>query len=275
MIVPPSYDLIQDRLPSRTGIIREHRAFESKILGNKRNLIVYLPPDYEKEPKRRYPVFYMHDGQNLMDGATSFIAGKEWRVDETAEALVRAKIIEPLIIVGIDNAGIARADEFLPTRSTFNGQAMGGKADAYGRMIRTEIMPLINQTYRTKTGPQNTWVGGASLGGIVSLYLGFTHPNVFGRIAAVSPSVWWDDREIVRRVNNLPKKLPIQIWLDMGTAESASGVADCGLLRGALTSKGWVLGRDLTYFVDQGAQHNEEAWAKRFGMLLIWISTRS
>ncbi|HVL39797.1 MAG TPA: alpha/beta hydrolase-fold protein, partial [Fimbriimonadaceae bacterium] len=117
---------LPERRQSLTGDIRHHRDFESKILGNKRNLIVYLPPDYAKQT-RRYPVVYLHDGQNVFDGLTSYIPNQEWRADEAAEALIRAELIEPLILVGIDNAGIARGDEYLPTRTKFGDNEAGGK----------------------------------------------------------------------------------------------------------------------------------------------------
>lgn len=97
-----------------TGDIRFHKSFHSKTLGNDRDVVIYLPPGYELNKNKRYAVLYLHDGQNLFDGATSFIPGKEWRVDETAQSLISAGKIEPLIIVGIYNAGKDRIDEYTP-----------------------------------------------------------------------------------------------------------------------------------------------------------------
>src|SRR6478672_11960066 len=128
-----------------TGDIRHHSNFHSKILNNDRELIVYLPPDYEKNKRQRYSVFYMHDGQNLFDGATSFIPGQEWRVDETAQRLIDAGTIEPLIIVGIYNTK-DRIDEY--TAAADEKYKKGGKADLYGRMLVEELKPFIDSRYR-------------------------------------------------------------------------------------------------------------------------------
>src|SRR5215831_2012460 len=97
-----------------SGNIKRHRAFPSKILGNQRDILVYLPPGYRRFSRKRYPVLYLHDGQNVFDAATSF-AGVEWGVDETAERLIRRKVIEPLIVVAVANTGEHRVHEYTPT----------------------------------------------------------------------------------------------------------------------------------------------------------------
>src|SRR5258705_10465824 len=150
--------------------------------------MVYLPPGYEASKRKSYSVFYLHDGQNLFDGATSFIPGQEWRVDETAQRLIDAGKIEPLIIVGINNAGKDRIDEYTPAADA--KYKAGGKANLYGRMLVEELKPFIDAHYRTRQGAAHTGVGGSSLGGLVSLYLSLKYPRVFGRAAVVSPSVW-------------------------------------------------------------------------------------
>src|SRR5438552_1777036 len=99
-----------------TGNIKTHQNFHSKFLSRDRDILVYLPPDYDREKTKRYPVFYMHDGQNLFDGGTSYIPGQEWRADETAERLIKSGLIEPIIIVGIYNTGEQRIDEYTPTK---------------------------------------------------------------------------------------------------------------------------------------------------------------
>lgn len=264
----------QTRISSLTGEFRRH-VFHSNVLGNARNVTVWLPPGYDTEPNRRYPVFYMHDGQNLFDGMTSFLPNQEWRVDEAAQALVEAKAIEPLIVVGIDNAGAERANEYLSTRA----EGMGGKGDLYGRMLVEELKPFIDRTYRTKTGPADTALGGSSLGGLVTMHLGLRYPQVFGKLAVVSPSVWWAGREILREVDALKRKPRQRIWLDVGTAEGdpskyASVVADAAALRDALVRKGWTPGRDLLFYEDRGAHHNEAAWSSRIGMILMYLFRR-
>lgn len=254
-----------------TGNIRLHRAFHSRYLGNDRDLIVYLPPGYNRARTKRYPVLYMQDGQNLMDGATSFIPGKDWRVDETAQRLIRAKLIEPLIIVGIYNAGVERVNEYTPTRD--NAREMGGHADLYGRLLIEEIKPFIDRSYRTRQDAADTGLAGSSLGGLVTLYLGLKHSHVFGKLAVLSPSAWWDNRLLVRHVQSLPAKPNTRIWLDVGTEEGRNGDAlrEVALLRDALIEKGWRAGADLRYVEVEGGVHDEAAWAKRVEPLLRFL----
>jgi predicted alpha/beta superfamily hydrolase len=257
-----------------TGDIRMHTNVHSRILNNDRDVIVYLPPGYAINKSRRYPVFYMQDGQNLFDGATSFIPGQEWRVDETAEALIAAAEIEPVIIVGINNTK-DRIDEYTPTADV--KYKKGGKADMYGRMLIEELQPFIDKTYRTQKGAEHTGLGGSSLGGLLSLYLGLKYPNVFGRLAVVSPSVWFSDRQILHYVETLPSKPKVRIWLDIGTKEGSTPeeaqqtVRDARLLRDALVKKGWKIGDDLRYFEGEGAEHNERAWAARTADMLKFL----
>src|SRR5438067_3163560 len=152
-----------------TGNIHCHRQFPSRTLGNRRDILVYLPPGYRRFLRRHYPVLYLHDGQNLFDSATAF-GGVEWGVDETAQRLILGGKIEPLIIIGIYNTGEQRIDEYTPTIDP--RQQRGGKADLYGRFIVEELKPFIDHRYRTMAGPEFTGLGGSSLGGLVSFYLG-------------------------------------------------------------------------------------------------------
>jgi predicted alpha/beta superfamily hydrolase len=260
-----------------TGDIRPVNNFHSKILNNDRDVLVYLPPDYEAT-KKRYSVLYLHDGQNLFDGATSFIPGQEWRVDETAQRLIAAGRIEPLIIVGINNAGKDRINEYTPAEDA--KYKMGGKADLYGRMLLEELKPFIDAHYRTKKGAQYTGLGGSSLGGLVSIYLALKYPTIFGRAAVVSPSVWFANKQIVHYVESLPKKPKVRIWMDIGTREGGTAeeaqklVNDARLLKETLIKKGWELGKDLKYVEAEGAQHNEAAWATRVESILTFLFPR-
>ena len=261
-----------------TGDIRAPMSFHSKILNNDRDVLVYLPPEYEINKKKRYPVLYLHDGQNLFDGATSFIPGQEWGVDETAQRLIAAGKIEPLIIVGVYNTGKDRINEYTPAEDP--KYKMGGKADLYGRMLVEELKPFIDTHYQTKKGAEHTGLGGSSLGGLVTLYLGLTHPQVFGRLAVVSPSVWFADKQIVNYVEALPKKPKVRIWMDIGTKEGRTPeealqtVSGTRLLRDTLVKKGWKPGKDLNYFEAEGAEHNEAAWAARVERILTFLFPR-
>jgi predicted alpha/beta superfamily hydrolase len=258
-----------------TGDVRLHQSFHSAILNNDRDVIVYLPPAYDADKKRRYPVLYMHDGQNLFDGATSFIPGQEWRADETAQSLIAAGKIEPLIIVGVYNAGVERVNEY--TAAQDSNYKAGGRADLYGRFLVEELKPFIDRTYRTKIDAKNTGLGGSSLGGLISLYLGLKYPTVFTRIAIVSPAVWWADNQIVHYTEDRTRKPPLRIWLDTGTKEgrdpkeAQTTVAGARLLKKTLIGKGWEEGKDFKYFEAEGAEHNETAWAARFGQILEFL----
>jgi predicted alpha/beta superfamily hydrolase len=260
-----------------TGDIRSHKSFHSIVLQNDRDVLVYLPPGYDATKSKRYAVFYMHDGQNLFDGATSFIPGQEWRVDETAQRLIAAGKIEPLIIVGVYNTK-DRINEYTPAADP--KYKMGGNADLYGRMLVEELKPLIDAQYRTKRDAKHTGLGGSSLGGLVSLYLGLKYSNVFGQVAVVSPSVWFANKQIVHYVESLAKKPKVRIWMDMGTKEGRTAedaqqtVTDARLLKETLMKKGWKLGRDLNYFESEAAEHNEGAWAARVELILTFLFPR-
>ncbi len=246
----------------------KHEQFRSRFLRNERDLVVYLPPSYDQQPWRHFPVLYLHDGQNLFDGSTSFIPGMDWHVGQTADRCIQSGEVEPLIIVGIYNAGKARIREYTPTRVPRLG---GGRADRYAKFLIQELKPFVDAGYRTLSGPVHTGLGGSSLGGLVSLYLGLKLPNVFGKLAALSPSVWWNQHVMHRfaagaQVNPRPR-----IWLDIGTKEGPRIVQDVEQFRDVLLGKGWRLEQDLHYERVEGAEHNEAAWARRVAPFLQFL----
>jgi predicted alpha/beta superfamily hydrolase len=251
-----------------TGDFRRHPKFRSRFLPSEHTLLVYRPPGYSDDRVRRFPVLYLHDGQNVFDRATS-ATGEEWTVDETAQRLIESGAIEPIIIVGIYNAGHRRIDEYTPTRDPKKN--MGGRADAYVRMLVQEIKPFIDRRYRTLRSAANTGLGGSSLGGLLTMHLGLRYHTVFSRLAVLSPSVWWNDRAIVREVDTLVVKPPVRIWLDSGTAEGEQVTRDSRLLRDALVRKGWVIGQDLAYLEAEGGGHNEQSWATRVEGVLRFL----
>src|SRR3954466_5077224 len=247
--------------------LRLHRKFRSQFLEPARTLIVYVPPGYDTNAHKRYPVLYMHDGQNLFDSSTAF-GGNEWRLDDTAEELIERGAIEPLIIVGIYNTGEQRIHEYTPTADPKLG---GGKADLYGRMLVEEVKPFIESNYRTLNGAENTGLGGSSLGGLVTLHLGLKYPQIFGKLAILSPSVWWDNKVILREIERIPQKPNLKIWLDMGTEEGGMALEDTEMLRDAMRAKGWAVGKDLAYSEIEGATHSEASWAERVGPFLQFL----
>jgi predicted alpha/beta superfamily hydrolase len=255
--------------PVLTGIQKTHSGFKSQFLGP-RDVIVYLPPGYDKEPSRRYPVLYMHDGQNIFDSSSM---GMEWQMDEIAERLIASGSIEPVIIVGVANTE-ARTDEYSPTAvKRWDGPGLiGGKADLYGRLLIEELKPFIDKTYRTRPDARSTSLGGASLGGLVSLYLGLKHPDVFGGgLLVVSSVANWDGQMIVKKVEALPAKTPQRIWLDMGTREGEPALVAVHRLRDALAAKGWKPGADLRYLEIERGGHDETSWAARVEPMLRFL----
>jgi len=246
----------------------KHGQFASRFLRNRRDLIVYLPPGYEEQPHRQFPVLYLHDGQNLFDGATSFIPGMDWHVGQTADQWITEGRVEPLIIVGIYNAGKQRLGEYTPTRAPRLG---GGRANRYARFLLEEIGPFVSSLYRVRLGAESTGIGGSSLGGLVSLYLGLRKPQIFGKIAALSPSVWWNERVILKFADTTPVHPLPRIWLDIGTREGPRIVDDVERFRDILIRKGWQPEQNLHYERVEGAEHNEAAWAQRVGPFLQFL----
>jgi len=251
------------------GRLRLHSRFPSSYLSTPRNIIVYLPPGYDAAA--RYPVFYLQDGQNLFDPATAF-DGRGWQADITADELILTGAVEPMLMVGVYNTGVRRISEYTPTRDP--GRSKGGKGDRYAQMLARELKPFIEREYRARKSAPDTAVGGSSLGALVSLEAGLLYPRVFGKLAVMSPSVWWDRRSILEMVRAYEANVRPRIWLDTGTEEGESSqqvAADAQLLRDALVERGWREGTDLRYTEFAGAGHNEQAWGGRFGEVLRYF----
>ena len=267
-------NLMSDDGHTLTGNIQHHPGFQSAILNNQRDIWVYLPPGYRRATRTRYPVLYLHDGQNVFDAATAF-GGVEWKADETAQGLIKKRLVEPLIIVAVAGMGDDRVHEYTPTAAKIESN---GESDAqsrgllrdYGRFLVEELKPFVDRTYRTRPEKEFTGMGGSSLGGLASLLLGFWHADTFSRIAALSPSIWWDDCVIHRIVDEIEEgPRSSKIWLDIGTHEP--GWERVGHLRDQLVGKGWRLHADLHYLEVGGADHSEGAWSTRFEAVLRFL----
>lgn len=242
-----------------------------------RRIWVYLPPGYEAGGMR-YPVLYMHDGQNLFDVRTSF-AG-EWRVDETCEQLIGANQLAPLIVIGIENGGGARITEYTPWPAPGYG---GGGGDAYLQAIVNVLKPEIDRRYRTLRGPNHTWMAGSSLGGLISAYAGYTYASTFGRVAAVSPSYWWDSDHFAAHAAAQGRGGLLLFYQDMGTIESGStsdgdgngvddSIDDLRAVRQLALSQGFGEGGDFTSVEAAGHTHSESWWAIRTPGMLQFLS---
>jgi len=254
-----------------TGDVRYHESFASKHLGNSRTIAVYLPPGYEKDTRRRYPVLYMHDGQNLFDASTSFI-GVEWQADEAAERMIKSGEIEPLIIVGLYNTP-ERMTEYSPDFD--EDRQAGGKGDAYAKFLVEEVRPFVDKTYRTKPGRADSGVAGSSMGGLISLHICRKYPKVFSRCGVISPALMWNDRSILKHLESDHKWLKgMRVWVDMGSEEGrqvpgfSSALKDTRRLAKILDDAGLEQDRDYRYLEVSGGQHNEAAWAARFDQVL-------
>ncbi|HVS30227.1 MAG TPA: alpha/beta hydrolase-fold protein [Thermoanaerobaculia bacterium] len=252
------------RLENRRAAVRpgrlEHIPFQSEVLDARRNVVVYLPAGYDEKEEQRFPVLYMHDGQNLFEPERAFIPGQHWHLREAADEAIGSRTAEPMLIVGIDNGGPARIDEYTPTLDP--RKKGGGRAGHHARMLIEELKPLIDARFRTRPDMLNTAAGGSSLGGLLCLYLAFHHSGVFGSIAAMSPSVWWHDRAILRDLDAFHGPRRPRLWLDIGRREGSEALSDARLLRDRLRHRGWT-DDDFGYYEDRRGDHSEHAWAGR------------
>lgn len=245
-----------------SGSVRVFPDFPCPELGDTREILAYLPPSYDGSD-RRYPVLYMHDGQNLFDAATSFSG--EWGVDETMQEASRAGI--EAIVIGIPNAGERRTAEYSPFVDPEHG---GGEGDAYLDFIVRALKPRIDADFRTLPGREHTGLFGSSLGGLISMYGFFRHPESFGFVGAMSPAFWFADRAIFPFVRHAPFNLG-RIYLDVGTDEGVQTVRDARRMRTLLHTRGYDSGHQLFYVEDRGADHSERAWRRRLGRSLHFL----
>lgn len=246
-----------------TGTVRYHRALQGANI-NDRDIVVWLPPGYDADKKRHYPVLYMHDGQNIFDPATSAY-GVDWSVDETADDLIKKKSIKPIIVVGIYN-----------TRDRMQEYTPGDKGTAYMNFIVNTVKPLIDATYRTKPDRKHTIVGGSSAGGIMSFMLVWEHPDVFSKAICMSPafksvsSDEWDYAHAVEATNG--KRKHVFFYLDNGgiglESQLQPGIDE---MLTALKAKGYKEGKDFVFIRDVTAKHFEADWAKRFPQALVMV----
>jgi predicted alpha/beta superfamily hydrolase len=262
------------------GTVMVRKGVRSVQLANRRDLYVYLPPSYD-QGAQRYPVIYMHDGQNLFDRAISY-AG-EWQVDETMEALSREGL--EAIVVGIPNKSRRRLDEYSPFRD--ERMQAGGRGEAYMAFIVETVKPLIDGELRTLPDRAHTGMIGSSMGGLVSLYGFFRHPQVFGFAGVMSPSLWFAEGSIFPYVEAAPFA-PGKIHLDIGTYEGPDirdrqtlppsyvgrNILHLRRMRDLLIRKGYRAGWDINYEEEPAAIHNEAAWARRLpGALRFLLRT--
>jgi predicted alpha/beta superfamily hydrolase len=262
------------RAGSATGDLRIHK-FKSQVFRNTRFIRVWLPPGYDESSNqgRRYPILYLNDGQNLFESATSF-TGVEWQVDETADRLIRERVIAPMIVVGIDNGAKDRFREYMPHRS-LQPMMLRVQGRRYPDFLIKEVMPFVARSYRVATGPDNTGLGGSSLGALIALYTALAWPGVIGRLLLESPSLWASNRQLIREVR-ARKDWPDRIFLATGTEEAGradrnQSVVDDVRELAAILGRAGLNERRLRVVIEDGATHHESAWARRFPEALAFL----
>lgn len=262
---------VYPRFEHEAGEVRTFRAnYTSPRLPASRPIYVYLPPTARENTLARFPVVYMHDGQNLFDPALSF-AGVAWEVDRALDHGAADGSIAEAIVVGIGNSP-DRGDELTAVRDEVRG--FGGNGAAYLGMLTEEIKPLVDQSLPTLPERQHTFVAGSSLGGFMSLYAGLERADVFGGVGAFSPTTYWSNRWIVGQVQAMPAapQRPRRVYLDSGdSGPSQDDAANTADLAAVFEGLGYQRGVDFDYVLGQGDVHDEAAWQRRLPRALAFL----
>jgi len=258
-VIPAGWQDLDSR--SGRGIVGDveyHRDIPGDHLNYARDIIVWLPPSYHSNTTTRYPVLYMHDGQNIIDPSTSF-TGYDWHVDEISDSLISACKMKEIIIVGISNT---------PDRSQEYGNTPLGRA--YMSFIVTKLKQFIDSIYRTIPDRENTATMGSSMGGLISFMLVWNYPDVFAQGCCLSPAFLGGIIDSVKHYQGDYKK--IRIYMDNG----GKGLDEelqlgCEEMLSALLKTGFVEGSNLMWYHDAEAEHNERAWAARLWRPLLFM----
>jgi predicted alpha/beta superfamily hydrolase len=244
------------RWRARKGRLVVLPSVHSPQLDNRRDLYVYVPTA-PAPGDTGYPVIYMQDGQNLFDPALSF-AGT-WGVDQALTWASRRGL--DAIVVGIPNMGDARIAEYDPFVEA---------GERYLDFVTHTVKPLVDGQFPTLPDRTHTGIAGSSMGGLISLYALFRYPEVFGFVAALSPSLWFADGALLDLVARAPR-VPGRLYVDVGMREGEQTVALGRQLRDLLLAKGYEPSRDFRWVEDQAGVHHEAAWGRRFRQALPFL----
>jgi enterochelin esterase-like enzyme len=287
-------------VPGQECVIKDE-VMRSQVLGVDRNIHIYLPPSYEQETNRRYPVLYVQDGQNIFSpvGTNCAFGWGSWQLDKTADELAREKKMQEIIMVAVDNSAARREEyDWRVNGPQTNTMLAGGPTafEKYSTFLITELKPQINREYRTRPGPADTGVMGSSLGGFCSVILAWEHPEIFGQTACLSGSFQVEQTNFLNDVlhNYHDQSKPIRIYLDSGTVDFAGGDENRAItaqVAAELRRIGWKT--NLMVYVDekpltpaeleytglrrdkwheaQTSQHNEFYWRLRAWRALAFL----
>ena len=231
---------------------------EAPQLGYTKKIWIYLPKNYDST-KKKYPVIYMHDAQNLFDAKTSYIG--EWNVDEKLDSL-NAQVI----VVGIEHGNEKRIDELTPYKNIKHG---GGKADNYLEFIVKTLKPEIDTKYRTKTNPGNTAIMGSSLGGLTSFYAVLKYPKIFGKAGIFSPS--FDYSKDIYTITENTKKIKAKIYFLYGDNEDIDMIPNMDKMDDLIAEKRCDCMHLTRKMVVKGGKHNEKLWRDGFVKAYLWL----
>ncbi len=251
---------------TESGIIKTINNFYMPQLNRYRTIRICLPLDYYTSSKS-YPVLYMQDGQNIFNNATS--SSGEWNVDETVQKLFRNGKSNGVIIVGIDNGGVNRINEYSPWTNSEYG---GGQGDKYAEFIVNTLKPYIDQNYRTLEDRQNTAIAGSSMGGLISYYTGLKYQNIFSKVGAFSSSFWFARTELHNFIRDTGKSYSMKVYLDAGKLEGSneSVVVDTQNVYNTMLSSGFS-SSDINFVIDPNGTHSEYYWSMRFPNAFTWL----
>jgi len=253
-----------------TGDIRVHHNFYSPQLKNSRSIMIYLPPSYRQASSHRYPVLYMHDGQNLFDAKVS-VAGIEWQIDETTQELIEKKKLREVIIVGIFNTE-DRDKEYAPW---VDAKCGGGLGVQYMNFVVETLKPFVDNTYRTLHDCSG--IAGSSLGGLISLFGFAKYPHVFSFAGILSPALFWDNHRVFETIQHANFTNNHKLWLHIGTCEEyeIEGYEnldeECQTLLKLLESKGFKPEINLHFDRFEGGHHSEADWGNRVKLMMKFL----
>lgn len=252
---------VAEASPTQKSVIVLNPPFEMMGLDRSRQIRIYLPINYSLSDKK-YPVLYMHDGQNLFEDSTSYVG--EWGVDESLDSLSVSKKLD-FIVVGIDNGQGKRINELSPWENEKYGKAEG---EAYMEFIVKQIKPYIDSTYRTLSNRENTAIMGSSLGGLISHYAIYKYPEIFGKAGIFSPSYWYAD-EVYTFTKTKPVPKDARLFLVMGK-EEGDAVKDAQKMYDLILASGHPKSK-VNLFIDPSGGHNEKSWRRQFAPVVEWL----